>query len=55
MMTQTSSVQGITLLLCIDVAHLVKKTSNSKYRVCPRTFSCKVHLNLALTKNVNII
>jgi hypothetical protein len=50
-----SSLQGITILLCIDVAHLVKKTSNSKYRVCVMEFSCKGHLNLALTKNVNII
>lgn len=48
--TDQSSLQGITLLLCIDVAHLVKKTSNSKYRVCVMEFSCKGHLNLALTK-----
>jgi hypothetical protein len=31
--TDQSSLQGITLLLCIDVAHLFKKTSNSKYRI----------------------
>lgn len=36
--TDQSSLQGITLLLCIDVAHLVKKTSNSKYRVCVMGF-----------------